>query len=66
MVESHEVQGCDSISFIFDEGHILGYGNYKDLIWVIYPDLDLGHLPPFNMDMVKFIMEIYASALNPY
>lgn len=51
---------------MFNQGHHVGYANCKDLVQVLYPDLNLSHLPPFSMDVAKFIMEIHASALNPY
>lgn len=54
------------IDFMFDQGRKVGYGNYKDLIWVLYLDLDLSCLPPFKMGVAKFIMEICVLVSNLY
>ena len=35
----------------------MGYNNCKALIQVLYPTLDLSHLPFSGIDMDKFIME---------
>lgn len=49
-------------AFMFDKGHQVGYDNYKALIWILYPSIDLHHLPPSGLSIGKFIIKL---AMNP-
>lgn len=51
---------------MFDWGHLVGYVNYRDLIWVLYPTIDLQHLPPSGMSISKFIMELTMNPSPPW
>lgn len=43
---------------MFDQDHQVGFSNCRDLVRVLYSDLDLSHLPPYGMHVAKFIIEI--------
>lgn len=40
---------------IFDLGHIVGYGACRDIVWVLYLDLDLSRLPPPEKNINEFL-----------
>lgn len=45
-------------TFMFDQGHQVGYNNYKALIQVLYLSIDLRRLPPLGMRVGKFITKL--------
>lgn len=49
---------------MFDRSHLVGYNNYKSLIWALYLNIDFRHLPPSSMDVGEFIMKPTAN-LSP-
>lgn len=49
---------------IFDLGHIINYGIYRDKIRVIYPNLDLSCPPPLEKNTNEFLIEICAASLK--
>lgn len=51
---------------MFIIAHCVEYCNYKDMVWVLYLDLDPSCLPPFKMDVITFFLEIHVRNLNPY
>lgn len=49
---------------MFNQGHQVGFSNYKDLVWVLYLDLDISCSSLSGIDVAKFIIKIAMNA-NP-
>lgn len=43
---------------MFDIGHSIDYSSYKNMVRILYSNLDLSHLPLFRRNLDEFLAEI--------
>lgn len=49
-----DIQG----GMMFNQGRQVGFSNYQALVWVLYPKLNLSHLPPSCIEVGMFIIQL--------
>lgn len=55
-----EVDAClkKKVHVMFDLKNIIDNDAYRNMVWVLYMDLDLFHLPPPKKNINEFLIEI--------
>lgn len=51
---------------VFVIAHYIKYFNYRNLVWILYPDLDFSHLPLFGMDVILFFLDTHKEKLYQF
>lgn len=44
---------------MFFVGHSASYTNYRNMVWILYPNVYLSRLPPFGRNLDELFVEIY-------